>query len=216
MSHSLNEIAAHIKRAARGAGLSWGMAEEAARAVRWLASHDLAGPALLGDILALNDGRPHVQAAPVSLANEWRAPKGDLCPLAVGTTLNDCADQLAKGPPIKAGNVSFPLLVLPFAAWAAVHLKHPVQLIYGNVRIETDGDAIWIDDPHCEINISRTKSITCQRAKRRTDVAKRPALRGTVTPEVWTRLDAFAQRTLAPATDASRQLGAGTGTPETD
>ncbi|MGC1505029.1 MAG: DUF3726 domain-containing protein [Sulfitobacter sp.] len=216
MSHSLNEIAAHAKRAARGAGLSWGMAEEAARATRWLASHDLAGPAHLSDVLAQNDGRPHAQVAPVSLEGEWRAPVGDLCPLIVGTTLNDCADQLAGGPPIKATNVSYPLLVLPFAAWAAVHLKQPVRLIYKNVRIETDGNGIWIDDPQNEINISKTKSLICQRATKRTDIANLPSLRGAVTPEVWARLDAFAQRTFAPATDASRQLGAGAGTSDND
>ena len=216
MRHSLNEITAHAKRAARGAGLSWGMAEEAARAVRWLSSHDLAGPALLSDVLEQNDGRPHAQVAPVSLEGEWRAPKGDLCPLIVGTTLNDCADQLAEGPPVKAANVSYPLLVLPFAAWAAVHLKQPVQLIYDNVRLETDGDGIWIDGPHREINISKANSLTCRRATKRTDVARLPALRGTVAPEVWARLDAFAQRTFAPATDASRQLGAGSGASDND
>ena len=31
MSHSLNEIEAMAKRAGRGAGLSWGLAEEAAK-----------------------------------------------------------------------------------------------------------------------------------------------------------------------------------------
>lgn len=216
MSYSLNEIAAHAKRAARGAGLSWGMAEEAARATRWLASHDLAGPALLSDVLAQNDGRSHLQIAPVSLEGEWRAPAGDLCPLIVGTTLNDCADKLAGGPPIKATNVSYPLLVLPFAAWAAVHLKQPVQLIYENVRIETDGTGIWVDDPENEINASKAKSLTCQPAPKRTDVADLPSLRGTVTPEIWAELDAFAQRTFAPATDASRQLGAGAGTSDND
>ncbi|MEP4195205.1 MAG: DUF3726 domain-containing protein [Aliishimia sp.] len=216
MSHSLNEIAAHAKRAARGAGLSWGMAEEAARAIRWLASHDLVGPVLLADVLAQNDGRPYAQVAPVSLEGEWHAPKGDLCPLAVGTTLNDCADQLAEGPSIKAVNVSCPLLVLPFAAWAAVHLKEPVRLSYDTVQIETDGNGIWINDPHREINTHTAKSLTCQRTSKRTDAAQLPSLRGAVTPEVWARLDVFAQRTFAPATEASRQLGAGAGASDND
>ncbi|AXI45554.1 DUF3726 domain-containing protein [Sulfitobacter sp. SK012] len=216
MSHSLNEIAAHAKRAARGTGLSWGMAEEAARATRWLASQDLAGPALLSDVLAKNDGLPHAQVAPVSLNGEWRAPEGDLCPLAVGTTLSDCADQLEPGRPVKMANVSYPLLVLPFAAWAAIHLKQPVRVTYQNVQIDTDGDGIWIDDPHREINTSKAKALTCQIATKRTDGAKLPGLRGTVTPEIWARLDAFAQRTFAPATDASRLLGAGAGVSDND
>lgn len=211
MNHSLNEIEAHAKRAARGAGLSWGMAEEAARATRWLASHDLAGPAALSDVLTKNDGLAHEQVAPVSLEGEWHAAKGDLCPLAAGTALNDCAEQLAKGQPVTMVHVSYPLLVLPFAAWAAIHLGKPVQVLWQNLRISTDGDGIWIDDPQSEINTSKAATLSCQLASKRTDAASPARLRADVTPEVWAKLDTFAQRTFAPATEASRLLGAGAG-----
>jgi hypothetical protein len=35
MMRSLNEIEAMAKRAVRGAGLAWGLAEEAGKALRW-------------------------------------------------------------------------------------------------------------------------------------------------------------------------------------
>ncbi|MFL4471808.1 DUF3726 domain-containing protein [Tateyamaria armeniaca] len=216
MNRSLNEIEAHAKCAARGAGLSWGMAEEAGRAARWLASHGLAGPAMLGDVLVRNDGLTHAQVAPVSLDGDWHAAKGPLCPLAVGTTLNDCADRLGHGHVITAGSVSCPLLTVPFAAWAAIHLKQMVRVAYESVQIETDGDGIWVSDPHNVINTSRADTVVFQRTRTRTDPAQRPGLRGHVTPEIWARLDTFAQRTFAPATDASRLLGAGAGLSDND
>lgn len=216
MSHSLNEIAAHAKRASRGAGLSWGLAEEAARAARWLASHGLKGPALLSDVLQKNDGVPHAQIAPASLGGEWRAPKGDLCPLTAGAALNDCADRLADGRPIKMTGVSCPLLILPFAAWAAIHLKHSVRVIWQDVWIDTDGEGIWFEDPHSQINAGRTTALTCQLAGKHKEPAKRPGTRGTVTPEIWAQLAVFGQRTFAPATDASRLLGAGAGVSDND
>ncbi|NND22495.1 MAG: DUF3726 domain-containing protein, partial [Silicimonas sp.] len=41
MSYSLNEVEATAKKAARGAGYPWGLAEEAAKATRWLCAHDI-------------------------------------------------------------------------------------------------------------------------------------------------------------------------------
>lgn len=216
MNRSLNEIEAHAKRAARGAGLSWGMAEEAGRAARWLASHDLAGPALLSDLLTKNDLLSHEQVAPVSLEGEWHAPAGDLCPLAAGAALNDCADRLAEGQTVKMLSVSYPLLVLPFAAWSAVHLNAPVQVRWQNLRASTDGEGIWIDDPDSDISTSNAAALTCRIASNRTDAATLPGLRANVTPAVWAKLDVFAQRTFAPATDVSRLLGAGAGVSDND
>ena len=216
MNRSLNEIEAHAKRAARGAGLSWGMAEEAGRAARWLAAHGYEGPALLADVLAQNDGLPHAQVAPVSLDRVWHAPLRHLCPLAAGAALNDCADRLAEGQSFKMRDVSHPLLVVPFAAWAAIHLNAPVRVRWQNLRIDTDGERLWLDDPRQEINTKKARELTCVIAERRLDAAAAPGLRGAVTPLVWDKLGRFAQRTLAPATEASRLLGAGTGASDND
>ena len=216
MSHSLNEIEAQAKRASRGAGLSWGMAEEAAKATRWLASHGLAGPALLADVLTQNDAVPHAQIAPATLDCVWRAPAGALCPLTAGAALNDCADRLASGQTIEMANVSFPLLVLPFAGWAAIHIGAPVCVTWQDLQIHTDGDGILVDDPHSQINTARAATLVCQQVTEHQRTLGRPGQRGDVAPDVWARLDVFAQRTYAPATEASRLLGAGAGVSDND
>ena len=50
-SWSLNEIEALAKKAARGSGCSWGVAEDAGRAVRWLEARGLPGAEALGTLL---------------------------------------------------------------------------------------------------------------------------------------------------------------------
>ena len=43
MSLSLNEVESLAKKAARGTGYPWGLAEEAAKASRWLAARGVDG-----------------------------------------------------------------------------------------------------------------------------------------------------------------------------
>ncbi|KMW60818.1 hypothetical protein AIOL_000983 [Candidatus Rhodobacter oscarellae] len=55
---SLGELQALAAKAARGAGLSWGLAEEAGWAVRWLEARGLAGAAALAGVLP--EGAPQI------------------------------------------------------------------------------------------------------------------------------------------------------------
>ena len=71
MSHSLNEIEALGKKAARGAGMPWGMAEEASKALRWLCAHGIDGMTHLARLLKRNDGMEHAQIAPQTLTGWW-------------------------------------------------------------------------------------------------------------------------------------------------
>ncbi len=60
---SLNEIEALARKAARGGGMSWGLAEEAGKAVRWLSDNGFPGPWLLSKLLLQNDGKPYSELA---------------------------------------------------------------------------------------------------------------------------------------------------------
>lgn len=216
MTLSLNEIEALAKRAARGAGLSWGMSEEAARATRWLISLDLPGAALLSTLLTRNDGVPHAQVAPVALEGEWRARGGPLCPIAAGAALNDCADRLASGEPVTMADVACPLLVVPFGAWAALHIRACVRVSWQDTHIDTDGKVIWVSGLPAQIDALDTAALTCQTTRRPGGTARLPGHRGTVDPQVWAQLESLAHRTYAPATEASRMLGAGAGVSDND
>ena len=78
MIYSLSEIDATCKKAARGAGLSWGYAEEAGKAVRWLAAHQLPSTELLAAYLT--------ERQKYSEHYQGSNPK---CPLLTGASLCD-------------------------------------------------------------------------------------------------------------------------------
>ena len=109
MTYALNEIEAMGKRAARGVGCDWGIAEEAAKAVRWLAMHRLPGPELLADLLTLNDGRSYADLAPVTVEGVWEATSGSLCPLVAGAALADRAEGGCVGTGSRNGGNRVPI-----------------------------------------------------------------------------------------------------------
>lgn len=216
MSYSLNEIEALAKRAARGAGLSWGMSEEAAKATRWLASHGLPAAGVLADTLKQTDLIDRRDVAPMSLDGVWGASNGVLCPLASGAALNDCAGRLAEEQDIRMAQVSHPLLVVPFAAWAAIHIKAPVHVSWESVQVETDGFGLWIEGVQSDIAMTTSVSLTCSKVTDAGAAFEAPAKRGFVSDAAWAQLNELAHRTYARATEESRMLGAGSGVSDND
>jgi hypothetical protein len=211
MTHSLNEIEAMAKKAARGGGYSWGIAEEAGKAVRWLESHGLPGVASLACHLETGAAR-----GPDTLDGIWTAQDGALCPLLCGASLNDCADQMLGAGQIEIAQVARPLLLLPFAAWSAVHLKASVAVSWDAVSIVTDGFNMNCTDQHQQIASPEPVTLVCRRAASGHAQLSQPAMRGHVNASAWARLGALAHRTYAPATEESRLLGAGAGVSDND
>jgi hypothetical protein len=112
-------------------------------------------------------------------------------------------------------NVTQPLLVVPFAAWAALHIKHPLTVSWGSVSATTNGYDLYVDGSDDDLNTPQTTDLSCSLAQDSQNLAE-PALRGNVSPDDWAKLNTFAQRTYAPATEASRLLGAGAGVSDND
>lgn len=200
MTRSLGEIESLAKRAARGAGLPWAIAEEAAVATRWLQSFDLPGCEILAGYLASPFG-----GAPATLQPPWSC-NGPLCPILSGASLCDCADVLTYEP-LLLHQVSHPLLLLPFVARAARTLRYPLSIGWA----KTDGVCLRLHS----LPKNNPQDVICQITTPFAE-AQQPGLRGKVPAEAWDALQAFAARTYAPATDASRRLGAGAGLTDSD
>lgn len=211
MTLSLNEVDALAKKASRGAGYSWGIAEEAGRAVRWLCSVNVDGCRALSKLLVQLDQADLTGHAPL-LGDVWRARAGILCPLLSGPTLSDFAARLPNGP-IRLERVAHPILLAPFAAMSAHALAAPVRLAWSSLAIETDGAAVVITGeigaPEADVTVCIAEAFDHAAA---TPVTQRAQ------PDIdaFARLNAFAHRTYAPATDASRLLGAGAGLSDND
>lgn len=216
MSHSLNEIEALSKRAARGAGLSWGLAEEAAKGTRWLSAFDFPGVTLLADLLEMNDRIPEIDVSPVALRAEiWHAPARRMSPLIAGAALSDCATRLLDRGNITLDAVNLPLLLVPFIGGAALRLGQPVVVEWADARLATDGKDLCVQATpdalltrHADrVVVSAPAQMTGQR-----EVVSRAEIPDTD----WKRLETFAHRTFAPATEESRLRGAGAGLSDND
>ncbi|MFY0623498.1 MAG: DUF3726 domain-containing protein [Pelagimonas sp.] len=216
MSHSLNEIEAMSKRAGRGAGLSWGLAEEAAKGTRWLSAFGFPGTELLADLLELNDRIPPIDVSPVSLSAEvWHAPARRMSPLIAGASLSDCAVRLLDRGTITMENVSLPLLAVPFMGGAALRLGVPVAVEWDGARLATDGKQLCVQASPEALEARQVQKLVFS-APADMSGRREPVLRADVSEESWDRLAAFAHRTFAPATEESRLRGAGAGLSDND
>jgi len=216
MTFSLSEIEAMGKRAARGAGLSWGLAEEAGKAARWLAEHDLPGPQHLADVLTRNDGCKYEDVAPDESRQHWQASIGRLCPLTTGAAICDLATEIAEGRDIELGSTDHPLLLAPYVAGAAKLTGTAIELTWAGARLVLASEETLIEGNTAAVNVPNADHVRCRRVE--TPKTNRPMKTEgqSVDAETWERLNTFAQRTFAPATDASRRAGAGAGLVDND
>ncbi|MBR9843739.1 MAG: DUF3726 domain-containing protein [Rhodobacteraceae bacterium] len=191
MSFSLNEVEAMARKAARGAGCNWGLAEEAGRAARWLCAQGLDGVQLLSEALSSQE-----------LAG--------VCPLKVGASVADRAATLPCAPH-KLAHVAYPVLLLPFVAMAAQRLEQAVWVECDGAHAVTDGQGLAMtgDFPdhatRVDILVDGVLSAPMPRQTR-----------ATPDPEAWAALARLAHLTYAPATEASRLHGAGAGLSDND
>ncbi|MEC7211900.1 MAG: DUF3726 domain-containing protein [Pseudomonadota bacterium] len=199
MSWSLGETAALALKATRGAGMSWGLAEETAASVVWLHSRGLPGmSALCGYLGSANTFRTDEPACPIITG----------CALIDGST--EAPDRLLGSRDL--GLVQAPLLLLPFVARldpGTIWLHAPGL---GGVADQTDGDR-W--QSHC-----LRGAASCRieyRDRPQIDPGRERLTRlGEQFACCVDRLGTFAHRTYAPATGQSRMSGAGAGLTDND
>ena len=199
MSWSLGETAALALKAARGAGMSWGLAEETAASVVWLHSRGLPGISALCSYLGQ-------AAAPQSLEGG--------CPIMTGCALFDGIMDVPEtsSQPLDLGHVHAPLLLLPFVARLEPgHYWLQAPGLQGTVDI-ANGDG-WQN--HC---LRGSGSCTVSLGDRpQVDPALEMITRVNGRFNCCVdRLDAYAHRTYAPATGQSRMSGAGAGLNDND
>jgi len=213
MRISLNELDTMAKRAARGAGCPWGMAEEAGKAARWLSAQGEPGVAVLGEVLKAS-GVSCCCAFPVARkGGQWVMEGRDFCSLRAGAVLADRAAELAGGAELTFGPVKQPLLLAAFAAAAAKITGRSVELVWSGARVVATGTALFSEGDG--LYAERTESVTCRVTSH--DIAPMPVpARCDVEDADWQRLAALAHRSYAPATEESRLAGAGAGTNDND
>ncbi len=202
MSYSLNETEALCRKAARGAGYSWGLAEEAGKAVRWLVSVGLPGCEVLADLLSQVDGEDLTKFTPMVKDGEWFA--AGMCPLIGGAALSDFADQIGDAG-VTLQNVMQPVLLLPFLRNAAAAQNLRLAVEWDGSRYVTDGIGLR----GATESAAACAAVRCFITRESVDIPAPSVQRADPDAGALKTLGTLAHRTYAPATEASRLLGAG-------
>ncbi|SLN32364.1 hypothetical protein PEL8287_01530 [Roseovarius litorisediminis] len=218
MNWSLNEIESLAKKAARGSGLCWGLAEEAGKATRWLCAMGYPGADMLAGLLEQNDGIAYELLRPqdTSAAN-WTTAGSSLCPLITGAALCDLAADLASGREITLGHTSCPLLLYPYVAAAADMTGAALSLSWpGAVLTRCQGLSFVDADTDADLLIPAAESVSVAVSAEQRGASLRRVYRGNVGAQSADKLGFFANRTYAPDTPESRLAGAGAGLSDND
>ncbi len=114
---TLSEIDTTSKRAAKGAGFSWGIAEEVGKNMRLLELYGLPGIKNLNKFLKDYKEKQFQKITLISEINN--SNKYPFCPVILGTNFIDQVNLLDKKNNIKITNVAYPILFLPFVSRAS-------------------------------------------------------------------------------------------------
>lgn len=203
---SRNEVESLCFKAARGAGMSWGMAEEAGFAAGWLNERGIDGAGATAAHLTAFAGRSWIAVCPDVEAGTWSARgEGPLCPFALGAALSDFAMMTRpalEGDGIAPGSTSYPVLVLPFAASSATALQTAISVSWpgGCVCVRPDG-TIAGDVETMQALTQSPLTLTCDNldGKAWTWTAGRNVER-----ETLQILNGYAMKTTVPPSEKSR------------
>ncbi len=205
ISWSLGETAALAIKAARGAGMPWGLADETGFAVSWLQARGIPGLAALCRYLNWRD---------YGTLTQWpnsTTGASCYCPIAIGAAYLDGALSAV----ITIETIREPVLILPFIAMRSG--TQPVKVELGELCLHVSAIGVLsryldtnllLDQAGCRVSAAiNPPSIPAP-----TETQRVPSCFYSCVAE----LQRFAKRTYAPATEASRLVGAGAGLNDND
>ena len=212
---SRNEIETLALKAARGAGLSWGLAEEASVAAGWLAEHGLPWADTLVGVLAQTHATSPPQIVGSGIAPS--RPGTRLCPIKTGALLSDLG---APASVMEVRHVLAPLWLAPFlASWAEP--DRGARLGWREVHLlVSQNDVAGADAASAAalaVAFAGRVAIALEPIDRLVHLPPRREHRGYVAPDgAWRTLQEFEHRSYVPASAQSRLAGAGAGLLDND
>ncbi len=237
MRVSLNQIEQTARKAARGGGLPWGLADEAGKAVRWLHTYGLNGAAALARWLERREDSGHREGAPAALSGVWRASDGAaagvagagvagagaLDPLLTGASLGDCAGRM-RAAPVRTGAIAHPLLAAAFIGVAAEIEDLAFTLTWPEARLDCRRGGARVAGARQAVEVETTAFMECRRGgggeEEPAEDWRAPRIGEVVISdgkaEAWACLERYAHRTYVEASETSRLAGAGAGLHDND
>ena len=216
---SLNEIRALATGAARGAGLPWGVADEAGRAARWLEARGLAGLSALDGALESMSATDWRRCVPVPEGAVWRAESGEIEGLLAGMTLADRAGgplPFSGGSALVLAEVRRPLLAVPFLAGVAEVSGARLAVSLGARTLAIAIGPQSADEAcHALAELAFAETVRIEKSGDGAMTRDLPRLDGSIPVDsgVYARLARRAALTNVPESAESRARGAGAGDP---
>ncbi len=226
MHYSLNQIELTCRKAVRGAGLDWGLAEDAGRAIRWLELMHLGGVSMLAPLLQEIDHSAPDRLRIRDQEGIWVTTSDLASPLMIGPALCDRINARALmsengKDTIEVVNAACPLLCVGFAGAAASQTNRSVVLQWDDIQISCSRHSMVIgadgrapgtkSTTRLIVSIARDDNHHIKGEPRFAEIGSRY-----IDPKCWADLEPFVHRTYVEATEASRLAGAGAGTIDND
>ncbi len=218
MKRSLNEIEQTCRKAARGSGLPWGVADDTGRAVRWLHTFQLDGVSSLAALLERFDHQRPVDYAPQSLDGVWQGPNNVLSPIMAGLALSDCMGLLPERG-IRTCEIACPILVAGYVGQTILNRERAVTLGWLSIGLSICHDLVTITGDKDDLYADRADRLACEKGvfDRDSDGGRYPKVGDTwVDAGAWEKLEERAWLTYVEATEESRLSGAGAGLHDND
>ncbi len=204
MELSLNEFQMLAIKAAHGVGLEWGVAEDAGYASRWLASHNFDAGASLCRVLSNFQKDEYFNLMPNVKGENWTA-QSVASSLLAGVRISD-RPSLIAGSVVTIKALDCPLFMYPFLAHAAYVSKCSLRIegqnfraLVGSEGVDQEGDALEGSD------------VVIDRQNGKPMPSEQEHTRANLLEEDLAKLEKWAAKTYAPASEASRLKGAGDG-----
>ena len=214
MKRSLNEIEQISRKATRGSGLPWGVADEVGRAVSWLHMYGIDGVSGLVKLFTQLDHATPDKWAPVSLQIPWKSADGIMSPVLVGLaacdTWNDSSDYF-----VETGPVAFPALVVGLLGQRLADTDARLRVSWTGAEFTVAGDGLKLEGPTSELNAEGCDAMKLTRGGDQ-ELSLPTVGDAAVDPQAWAALEILAHRTYVEATEENRLTGAGAGLNDND
>lgn len=207
---SLGEIESTASLAARGAGYSWGLAEEAGKSARWLAARRIPWLPTFLAMLASAPSEPEFKVeGDLIRAKSSRS----VSPLPLGAYIVDSRSSL----PVTLRDVRYPIWLLPYVAVRGRERRTPLSIEWNGailtlteraVSVGGDTSPLWTDFA-TQARIDWAHNAGAPLFVKQSGGAP-------VDRHAWSEIEKLAARTYVPASEASRLRGAGAGVNDTD
>lgn len=217
MNRSLNEIEQTVRKAVRGCGYPWGVADEAGKAVRVLHEYRIDGVDLVAsalDLFGFDDASEHT---PVALDGAWHARSGRLDPLIVGPSLRD---HLGGGAEVslELADTAYPGLLAGYLCMFARERDCRITIGWDALSLTADGRVLGLEGDFEQLYAAECVKALCSLGAGQNPGKEINPIIGEVTVDdhSWAAVERYAHRTYVKATDASRMAGAGAGLVDND